>query len=118
MPGGPQESRKQVANLKWEEFVRSWFTSGDNHTPCVISDWHGKDRHCLFLLKFFTALLLAMPKVESDSVGRKRNVQGPLRFVRYATHILYLKFPAGTSQESPCTGHQEGSVGYKWTIYK
>ena len=48
---------KQVANLKWEEFVRSWFTSGGgNHTPCVISDWHGKDRHCLFLLKFFTAL--------------------------------------------------------------
>ena len=48
---------KQVASLQWEEFVRSWFTSGGgNHTPCVISDWHGKDRHCLFLLKFFTAL--------------------------------------------------------------
>ena len=51
-----EKDSKQVANLKWEEFVRSWFTSGDNHTPCVISDWHGKDRHCLFLVKFFTAL--------------------------------------------------------------
>ena len=34
---------KQVAHLKWEDFVRSWFTSGGKHTPCVHSDWHGKD---------------------------------------------------------------------------
>ena len=36
--------------------------------------------------------------------------QEPLRFVRYAMHILCLKFPAGTAL---CTGCREGYVGDK-----
>ena len=46
-----------------------------------------------------------------EGVGRKRNVQEPLSFVRYAMHILCLKFPAGTAL---CTGLREGYVGDKW----
>ena len=42
---------EQVADSKWKAFVESWFSK--NHTPCVIADWHGKDRHCSIFFEFF-----------------------------------------------------------------
>ena len=42
---------EQVAESKWKVFVESWFSK--NHTPCVIANWHGKNRHCSILFKFF-----------------------------------------------------------------